>query len=405
MRSLALALVWIALAGALQADDWPQFRGPTGQGHSTETGLPLEWSDTRNVVWKTAVSGRGWSSPVVADGRVWLTTADDRRGSLGLLGFDVDSGRLASDTEVFRARSGSSPNRKNSRASPTPIVNGDRGYVHFGAEGTAAVTTAGEVVWRTTLPYRSQHGSGGSPVLYRDLLIVSGDGDDDAFVAALDTASGRIRWRTPRRQPVAQAYSTPLVFSAAGRDQLVSVGAYRAVSYDPLTGREIWRVSYGSGFSNVPRPVYHDGLLYITTGFMQASLLAVRVDGTGDVTRSHVAWTMARAAPHTPSPLLLGDELYVVSDLGVASCLDRTTGTVHWMERLGGNYSASPIVVDGRIYISSEEGMTTVIAPGREFRVLARNTIDGAMLASIAVSNGSFFVRSDTHLYRIARSP
>jgi outer membrane protein assembly factor BamB len=267
------------------------------------------------------------------------------------------------------------------------------------------VTTAGEVVWRTTLPYRSQHGSGGSPVLYRDVLIMSGDGDDDAFVAALDTASGRIRWRTPRRQPVAQAYSTPLVFTAAGRDQLVSVGAYRAVSYDPLTGREIWRVSYGSGFSNVPRPVYRDGLVYLTTGFMQASLLAVRVDGSGDVTRSHVAWTMTRAAPHTPSPLLLGDELYVVSDLGVASCLDRTTGTVHWMERLGGNYSASPIVVDGRIYFSSEEGMTTVIAPGREFRVLARNTIDGAMLASIAVSNGSFFVRSDTHLYRIARSP
>jgi outer membrane protein assembly factor BamB len=366
--------------------------------------LPLEWSETHGVVWKTGVPGRGWSSPVVAGGRVWLTSADEPSGSLRLLSFDVESGRAVTDTEVFRARGGRSPNQKNNRASPTPIVEGDRVYVHFGAEGTAAVTTAGAVVWRATLAYRSQHGMGGSPVLYDDLLIVSCDGDDEAFVVALDKATGRIRWRTQRRQPIAQAYSTPLVFHAAGRDQLVSVGAYRAGAYDPQTGREIWRVSYGSGFSNVPRPVYHEGLVYITTGFMQASLLAVRVDGTGDVTRSHVAWTTSRAVPFTPSPLLVGDELYMVSDLGIASCLDRTTGAVRWTERLGGNYSASPIFADGRIYFLSEEGVATVIAPGREFRLLARSSLDGATLASIAVSGGSLFIRSDTHLYRLAQA-
>jgi outer membrane protein assembly factor BamB len=340
----------------------------------------------------------------VAGGRVWLTTADARSGALRLVSFDVGSGRALTDTEVFRVPSGPSPNAKNSRASPTPIVEGDRVYVHFGAEGTAAVSTAGAVVWRATLAYRSQHGNGGSPVLYNDLLIVSCDGDDEAFVVALDKATGRIRWQTPRRRPFDQAYSTPLVIHAAGRDQLVSVGAYRAGAYDPRTGREIWRVSYGSGFSNVPRPVYHDGLVYITTGFMQAALLAVRVDGTGDVTRTHVAWTTMRAAPFTPSPLLVGDELYLVSDIGIASCLDRTTGAVYWMQRLGGNYSASPIVVDGRIYFLSEEGTATVIAPGREFHVLARNTLEGATLASMAVSNGSFFIRSDTHLYRLAQA-
>jgi outer membrane protein assembly factor BamB len=404
MRLVKFALAWIALTAAVQAEDWPQFRGPTGQGHSIERGLPLEWSETRNVIWKSAVPGRGWSSPVVAGGRVWLTTADARSGALRLVSFDVGSGRALTDTEVFRVPSGPSPNAKNSRASPTPIVEGDRVYVHFGAEGTAAVSTAGAVVWRATLAYRSQHGNGGSPVLYNDLLIVSCDGDDEAFVVALDKATGRIRWQTPRRRPFDQAYSTPLVIHAAGRDQLVSVGAYRAGAYDPRTGREIWRVSYGSGFSNVPRPVYHDGLVYITTGFMQAALLAVRVDGTGDVTRTHVAWTTMRAAPFTPSPLLVGDELYLVSDIGIASCLDRTTGAVYWMQRLGGNYSASPIVVDGRIYFLSEEGTATVIAPGREFHVLARNTLEGATLASMAVSNGSFFIRSDTHLYRLAQA-
>ncbi len=402
MRRVAVALISIAATAALHAEDWPEFRGPTGQGHSTERGLPLEWSETRNVAWKSPVAGRGWSSPVVAAGRVWLTSASDRDGSLRLLSFDAGTGRALTDTEVFRARPGAAPNAKNSRASPTPIVDGDRVYVHFGADGTAAVSTAGQVLWRRVLAYRSQHGNGGSPALYRDLLIVSCDGDSEAFVAALDTKTGEIRWKTPRQSPVAQAYSTPLVFNAAGRDQVVSVGAHRAVAYDPRDGKELWRVSYGSGFSNVPRPVYQDGLVYITTGFMQASLLAVRVDGSGDVTRSHVAWTASRAAPLTPSPLLVGDELYMISDLGVATCLDRATGTVRWTERLGGNHSASPIYADGRIYFLSEEGTATVIAPGREFRVLARNTLDGATLASMAVSGVSIFVRSGTHLYRLA---
>ena len=403
MRALRLLLlVWILLAATMRAEDWPQFRGPSGQGHSSERGLPLAWSETQNIRWKTPITGRGWSSPVVAGGRVWLTTANDPRGSLRLLGYDVESGRLLTDVEVFRGPGGRSPNAKNSRASPTPVVEGDRVYVHFGADGTAAVTTTGEVVWRAALRYQSQHGNGGSPVLHDDLLIVSCDGHDDAFVVALDKTTGKVRWRTPRRRPFAQAYSTPLVISADGREQLISVGAHRATSYDPRTGREIWSVSYGDGFSNVPRPVYAGGLVYITTGFQQAALLAVRVDGTGDVTRSHVAWSTSRGAPFTPSPILVGDELYMVSDLGIATALDRASGEVRWQQRLGGNFSASPVYADGRLYFLSEEGVATVVAPGREFRALARNVLDGATLASPAVSGGSFFIRSNTHLYRIA---
>ena len=398
---IALALV-LATAGLAAGDDWPQFRGPTGQGLSSERGLPLEWSETRNVVWKTPVPGLGWSSPVVAGGRVWVTTAvKDRGGSLRALAFDVETGREVVNAEVFRTRNVDLLNPKNSRASPTPIVDGDRVYVHFGADGTAALSTSGEMVWKTQFSYESQHGNGGSPVLYGDLLIFSCDGSDEAFVVALDTKTGKVRWKTYRHQPWDQAYSTPLVIRVGDRDEVVSVGAHRAAAYDPRSGKEIWRVDYADGFSNVPRPVYGQGLVYIATGFLQPALLAVQPDGAGDVTKTHIAWTLRRAAPLTPSPLLAGDELYVVNDQGIATCLDARTGEPRWQQRLGGNYSASPVLADGRIYFLSEGGMATVIAADKTFRKLATNQLDGATLASIAVSNGSLFIRSDRHLYRI----
>jgi outer membrane protein assembly factor BamB len=407
MRSICPRAFLAALVASgnvvTHAEDWPQFRGPTGQGVSSEAALPVEWSESRNVVWKTTVPGLGWSSPVISGGLVWLTTAVTEKGaaSLRAVAFDVETGRVAVTTEVFRLRDARLTNPKNSLASPTAIVEGDRVYVHFGAEGTAALSTSGEVLWKTQLRYQSQHGNGGSPAIYGDLLIISCDGSDEAFVVALDKRTGKIRWKTSRRQPWDQAYSTPLGIRVGDRDEIVSVGAYRAAAYDPASGREIWRVSYDDGFSNVPRPVYGHGLVYIATGFQQPLLLAVRADGTGDVTKTHVAWTLRRAAPLTPSPLLVADELYVVSDIGIASCLDAKTGAVHWQQRLGGNYSASPTFADGRIYFLSEEGIATVIAPGKEFRKLATNRLDGAALASMAVSNGSIFIRTETDLYRI----
>jgi outer membrane protein assembly factor BamB len=407
---LLILLLITALGSAVRAEDWPQFRGPGGQGHAIERGLPLEWSESKNILWKTAVPGLGWSSPVVAGGRVWLTTVVETKASrdrvsasLRALAFDANTGREVVNVEVFRLDDAGYVNPKNSRASPTPIVEGDRVYVHYGADGTAALSTSGEILWTTRLRYESQHGNGGSPIVYRDLLIVNCDGNGgDAYVVALDTATGKTRWKTSRRRPADQAYSTPLVITVGDRDQLISVGAYRAAAYDPLTGQEIWRVSYGDGFSNVPRPVYGQGLVYIATGFQTPTLIAVRPDGRGDVSRTHLAWTITRGAPYTPSPLLIGNDLYYVSDTGVLSLADATSGTVVWQQRLGGNYSASPVFADGRIYFQSEEGVTTVIAPGREFRRLAISRLDGATLASMAVSNGSFFIRSHSHLYRIA---
>lgn len=411
MRRFAAApLVLLTLCASARAQDWPQFRGPTGQGHAEARGLPLQWSETQNVKWKVPIDGRGWSSPVVAQGRVWLTTSvempasgRDRAGlSLRALAFDAATGKRVVDVEVFRLTSLRPLNEKNSFASPTPILDGDRVYVHFGADGTAALSAAGEILWKARYNYDSQHGGGGSPVLYNDLLIFNCDGNDyEAFVVALDVKTGKERWKQNRRKPAAQAYTTPLVINVNGRDQLISVGAYRAASYDPATGKELWRVGYKDGFSNVPRPVFGKGLVFIATGFYEPTIVAVRVDGEGDVTRSHVAWTLSRGAPYTPSPILVGDELYVTSDTGVLTVVDAVSGTVVYQARLGGNYSASPVLADGRIYFQSEEGVTTVIAPGKAFNRLAVNRLDGSTLASMAISNGSIYLRSDTHLYRI----
>ncbi|MDX2032974.1 MAG: PQQ-binding-like beta-propeller repeat protein [Blastocatellia bacterium] len=382
--------------------DWPEFRGPTAMGHSDERGLPMEWSETRNIRWKTAIPGRGWSSPAIAGDRVWLTTATEEGRSLRALCIDRNSGAVLRNIEVFRMKSGGKAHAKNSLASPTPVLEGGRVYLHFGAFGTACLTDAGEIVWKTQLDYdNGQHGPGGSPVLYDNLLIVSCDGQESQFVVALDKLTGKVRWKKFRAG--AQAYTTPLIVRLPAGDQIISPGAFRAIAYEPRTGKELWEVTYGDGFSNVPRPVYANGLVYICTGFHQPELLAVRLDGRGDVTKTHVAWRLKRGVPLTPSPLLVGEEIYLISDNGIATCLDARTGAEHWRTRLGGNHSASPLYADGRIYFLSEEGESVVIEPGKQFKTLATNRLDGETLASMAVSNGSIFIRSQTHLYRLSR--
>ena len=405
MKILLLFVTMLLGCGSAAAQaTWPQFRGPDGQGHAGTEPLPIEWSEGRNVAWKSPIAGLGWSSPVVAGGRVWITSAVEQRGiSLRAIAFDVETGRETVNVEVFKIPTDRRDiNPKNSWASPTPIIEGDRVYVHFGADGTAALTTAGEIVWKARFDYQSQHGAGGSPVLHGDLLIVNCDGSDAAFVVAIDKHTGKVKWKRDRGYPADQAYTTPLVIRVGDRDQLISVGAYRARAYDPLTGKEIWRVRYDQGFSNVPRPVFGHGMVFIATGFQEPSLMAVRTDGTGDVTKTHVAWTLKRGAPLTPSPLLVGDELYLVNDGGIATCVDARTGTVIWQSRLGGTYSASPVFAGGHIYFQAEQGVTSVIAPGKEARRVAANKLDGGLLASMAVAGRAIFLRTDTHLYKIA---
>jgi len=397
-----MKLLLLLLLLNLPLSDWPQFRGPTGQGHSDEQGLPLTWSETKNVRWKVAIPGRGWSSPVVQADRIWLTTATDEGKSLRALSIDRNSGAILQNVEIFRLKSPKLTNSKNSFASPTPVVDGERVYVHFGAYGTACLTQSGEIVWKTRLEYdNGQHGTGGSPIVYEDLLIISCDGNDVQFVVALDKLTGKVKWKKSREGY--QAYSTPLVVSLPGGDQVISPGAFRAVAYEPRSGKELWQVRYGEGFSSVPRPVYGDGLVFICTGFQQPSMLAVRLDGKGDVTNSKVEWKLDRGVPLTASPLLVGNELYMVTDNGIATCVDAKTGKEYWRARVGGNHSASPIYADGRIYFLSEEGESVVIAPGQTLKHLTTNQLDGRTLASMAVSGGSIFIRSETHLYRISK--
>jgi len=396
-----VAAAFCQLAISSYAQDWPEFRGPTGQGHSEVRGLPLTWSETKNVRWKVAIPGSGWSSPVIQGDRIWLTTATEEGKSLRAISVDRNSGAILKNVEVFRLKNAGPINSKNSYASPSPVLEGDRVYLHFGALGTACITNTGEIVWKTRLEYdNGQHGPGGSPILYENLLIVSCDGQSSQFVVALDKQTGKVRWKRFRMGN--QAYTTPLVVHLSGGDQVISPGAFRAVAYEPRTGKEVWQVRYGEGFSNVPRPVYGHGLVFICTGFYFPQLLAVRVDGRGDVTGTHIAWTFKRGVSLTPSPLLIGDELYLISDNGIATCVDAKTGNENWRARVGGNHSASPIFADGRIYFLSEEGESVVIAPGKQYKLLATNRLDGETLASMAVSDASIFIRSRTHLYRIS---
>jgi outer membrane protein assembly factor BamB len=395
-----LTLAWLVVQQAAAAEgEWPQFRGPDGQGHAEQQGLPTEWSETKNIAFKSAIPGLGWSSPVIADGQLWLTTALDEGHSLHAICLDASSGQLLHDVEVFPISEPGGIHKKNSYASPTPILEGNRVYVHFGDLGTACLATDGTIVWRTNeLKYQHGHGPAGSPVLYGDLLIVSCDGTDVQYVAALDKRTGEVRWKSPRKGRM--AYSTPLVINVGGQDQLVSTGGDQAVAYEPTTGREIWWVRY-DGYSEVPRPVYGQGLVFLASGYDTPWLYAVRPDGRDDVTDTHVVWKLQRGAPLNPSPLIVGEDLYLVSDQGIASCLDAKTGEKHWQKRVPGNYSASPLLADGKIYLTNEQGLTTVIKPGKEYHELAANQIEGDTLASLAVSGKALFLRSGTHLYRI----
>jgi outer membrane protein assembly factor BamB len=394
LAMLAVACLPVAAA------DWPQFRGPDGQGHSSERGLPTTWSETENIVWKTPIEGLGWSSPVVAGKQIWVTTAIEKTRSLRAACIDLDSGQVVHDVEVFKKADLGSINAKNSHASPTPLIEGDRVYVHFGAHGTACLTRDGQIVWRNDeIHYDHRHGPAGSPVVWRDLLLFSCDGDDVQFVVALDKRNGHVRWKTDR-EGSRMAYSTPLLIRTGGVDQLISSGGNQVVAYEPATGKEIWKFRY-DGYSVVPRPVFAHGLVILSSGYDTPTLYAIRPDGHGDVTDTHGQWTLRRAVPHNPSPLVVGDELYLLSDLGVASCVDARTGDPHWQLRIGGAFSASPLYADGKIYLTNEEGGTTVLAAGTTAKKLATNQIEGRTLASLATAGRSILLRSDKHLYRI----
>lgn len=403
-----------ALVAATPAAEWPEFRGATGQGHAAATHLPLEWSTEKNVTWKQSVPGAGWSSPVIGHGRIFLTSGiatPEGATALHALCFDAATGQPLWNREIFAASAVSDApiHAKNSPASPTPVIAGDRLYVHFGHHGTAALDLDGKIIWRNNrLRYDPVHGNGGSPIVVDDLLVFNADGDADPCVVALDKTTGEVAWKVPRTVTARQKFSfcTPLLITVKGQPQIVTPGSGAVSALDPRDGRELWHVRYGNGYSVVPRPVFAHGLLFIATGFNRADLLAIRTDGelAGDLTDTHIAWRTTKGAPLTPSVVVVGDELYAVNDAGIASCWDARTGTLHWQQRLEGNYSASPLAAAGRIYFQNETGTGTVLQIGKAFTKLATNKLDERTLASYAVTENALIIRTAAHLYRIADS-
>lgn len=419
---------WMAmgLAATLAAAEanWPQFRGPRGDGTSLAVDPPLTWSETNHVVWKTAVPGRGRSSPVVLGDRVWLTTAleqgvqrtrigpDDMQTAehvtLKAVGLDATAGKIRWETLLFDVDKPDPVHWLNSWATPTPVAEGDRLYCDFGTFGTSCLEGAtGKVLWKERVPLDHQVGPGSSAVVWKNLLILVRDGRDAQFVTALDKATGKAVWRTDRPPINAgsgnlkKCFVTPLVIEAGGRTQLISPGAHWVVSYDPATGKEYWRARHGDGFSIGTCPITAPGMVLFGTGCFKPVLFAIRPDGEGDVTATHILWKSLKQIPIMSSPVMAGGDLYYVSDEGMASCCDPATGKPHWQERLEGGHLASPVAVGDRVYFFGQEGKTTVVKTAREFEKLAVNQLEGTVIASPAVLDSTIYLRTDSHLYRL----
>jgi outer membrane protein assembly factor BamB len=406
---VALTLLALALPAAAPTDNWPQFRGPHGDGHADATGLPVKWSESENIAWKTAIHDRGWSSPVIWNDQVWMTTARVDGKELFAVCVDRDTGKIVHDVKVFDVDKPAFCHPYNSYASPTPAVEGGRVYVHFGVYGTACLDTAtGKKLWeRRDFPCNHHRGPGSSPILYQDLLIVPFDGFDVQYVVALDKATGKTVWKKDRGidwgdtdGDLKKAYATGRIVNVDGKPELIIPGAGATMAYDPRTGDELWRVRAGGMNAAIP-VLERTGKLFLTTGDGGFRLYALRPDGKGDLTDSHVEWKTAKGVPSRCGPVLVGDRLYLVSEQGFASCIDTNTGKTLWQDRLKGEFSSSAVYADGRIYACTTEGTTYVMEPGDALKVLAANKLDAGCIASPAVAGKALFIRTKTHLYRI----
>jgi outer membrane protein assembly factor BamB len=434
IRSGYALVLFSLLSGATllraEEDHWPQFRGPRGDGTSTSTGLPVEWSEEKNLKWKTAVHGRAWSSPVIWGNQVWLTTATEDGKELFAVCVDRQTGKIVRDLKLFDVERPQFAHKFNTYGSPTPVIEEGRVYVSFGSPGIACLDTpTGKVLWeRRDFECNHYRGAGSSPILWGDLFILNFDGSDHQFIVALDKRTGQTVWRKQRSidykdlgpdgQPETEGdfrkgFATCHVATLEGRPTLLSQGSKAVYGYDPQTGDEFWRVEERTSHSASTRALAGLGLVFVPSGWSSGQLLAIRPGQKGEVvdandeqtpwTHLRIVWKTKRSVPKKPSLLLLGDLLYGLEDGGVATCWEAKTGNVVWNERIGGNYSASPLAAEGRIYFFSEEGKTTVVAGGREFRRLAENQLDNGFMASPAVAGKALFLRTRTHLYRLQR--
>lgn len=418
VNMLCISLLLSVCVSPLVAEDWSSFRGPTGQGISSETDLPIKWSNTDNIAWKTTIPGEGWSSPVVHGDHVFVTSTTDDGTSCHVICVDRRSGNIRWNTRAFEQQIRKKRN-ENSHATPTPTTDGRHVYAVFSSGRMVAVDFDGEIAWTNhEIKFYSHHGLAASPILYRDLVIMpydgSSDGDNnkvgwkipwgDAVLLAVDKATGKIRWRG-KRGLSRLAHVTPNVLRHKGADQIVSGAGDRVQGFDPTDGRLIWSI-YSKGEGVTPSIVVGDGLVFSCSGFESPTIRAIRAGGKGDVTQSHMAWEQKKGVPSLASLLYVKPNIYSVTDTGIVTCFRAATGDIAWQDRIGGKHAASPIYADGKIYFLTEaDGESVVIEAGPDLKILARNRIDEKCKASMAVSQGNLFIRSEQHLFCIGKRP
>ena len=416
--AIVFCLGMVSVRPARCGEHWTSYRGPTDQGHCDSPRPPLRWSERENVVWKTAIPGKAWSSPVIWGDRIWLTNAPEDGTELFVICVDKKSGKMQFNKRLHSVAKPQFCIPFNSYASPSPVIEEGRVYVSFGSPYNACLDSkTGEVIWeRTDLVCNHFRAAGSSPLIYGSLLILHLDGSDRQYVVALDKHTGKTVWKTDRSvdfkdlDPATgkpstdgdfrKAFSTPVIVDVKGKPVLISLGSMTLYGYEPETGKELWRVESIGSHSGSCRPVSGHGLVFSPMGYT-AEVWAVRPDGHGVVTNSHVVWKCPRASARRSSPLLVGDWLFMVDAAGVAACLEAKTGKELWRERLGGNYSASPIYAGGRVYFFDESGKSTAIEAAPQYKVIAVNRLDDGFMASPAVSGNALYLRTKGALYRI----
>ena len=417
---MRLVVLFFFVAGLIRAENWPGWRGPSGDGISAGKGIPTKWSSKENIAWRIAVRGEGHSSPIVWGDKVFLTSSLTEKNKRILLCIDRLSGQTVWQRDVVQSPP-ETVHRLNSRASGTPATDGKQVYVTFmRAEGDEVIApnvgserliTPGKIIvaaydldgnekWKTNVgDFVSAHGFNTCPVLFEDLLILNGDHDGDAYLVALDRQSGRQRWRT-RRENKTRSYVTPIIREIDGITQMILSGSLCIASYDPRNGKRHWIVD-GPTEQFVASMVYDGKYVFATGGYPERHTLAIRPGGKGNVTDTHIAWRTTRGAAYVPSPIISGRYLLMVADSGIASCFEARTGKRHWMERLPGGHSPSPVSADGLVYFVSDRGVTTIIRPSETFAVIAKNELGEPVSASPAISQGQIFLRTHQHLYCI----
>ena len=414
-------LLSIGYAEPTLKDQWPEFRGPNGNGIvAGERGLPTTWSEEKNIAWKTKIDGKAWSSPVVWDDQIWITNSSADGKLMEGICINKKDGKIKYRLSLFSNETVEPlGNNVNSYGSPSPVIEKDAVYIHFGSYGTTAIdTNSGKEIWkRTDLECRHFRGPGSSPIIFQDMLILTMDGVYFQYVIALDKKTGKTKWKTERStkwddvEPdgkirgdgdLRKAYTTPTFLKVAGKTIMISPGAKSCFAYNPINGKELWNITY-SGYSNASRTVIYKDNAIINSGYGKPHLISVKIDpsAAGDISSTHINWDIFKRVPKRSSPIIVGDQLYMTTDEGILTCLDAKTGESNWSDRMPGHYSASPIFADGKLYFFSEMGHCYVIAPGGDYNLISKNKLDSGFMASPAISGKAIYARSKTHLYRI----